>query len=42
MARAKHTAAVLVETVPAPAYLAEPQAGGQTGMIVSTYKKSKL
>lgn len=29
-------AAVLVETVAAPAYLAEPQAGGQTGMMVST------
>lgn len=34
------TAAVLVEMVAAPAYLAVPQAGGHTGMIVSTHKKA--
>lgn len=38
IAKAILTAAVLVEMVAAPAYLAEPQAGGHTGMIVSTYK----
>lgn len=39
--RAILTAAVLVEIVAAPAYLAEPQAGGHTGMIVSTHKKAR-
>lgn len=43
MAIAILTAAELVEIVPAPAYLAEPQAGGHTGMIVSTQtNKSRL
>lgn len=36
--KAMNKAAVLVETAAAPAYLAVPQAGGQTGMIDSTHK----
>lgn len=42
MKNARYNATVLVDSVAAPPYLAWPQAGGQTGMMVSTYNNNNM